>query len=400
MRARLYLAGCLIAVSLLQISCSAKEATYQGRRTSEWARDLKDADVETRVAAVEALGAIGADAAEVTSQVLDFLLDESADDSLRIAAWEALPNFGESAVPHLIEVLDGSSQQQVLICDILAKIGPQAVQAVPRLLEVATEGDIKSRVAAIEALGEIRTDAAEVLSIAMDILRDKSADVSLIGAAAVAVPKFGENAVPHLIAMLDGSFLNQVDACYLLAEIGPQAVQAVPRLLEVASGGDSRGRSVAIRALTEIGQNPGERYVSVLVQAISDSTSADLREQACIAAGTLGLEAKPVVPSLIEVIKSDQQRVRWAAMEAVGKIGPDAAAAIPVIIAGLGNSFGYHPTSRRISCEVLPNLGPQAVQAIPVIEELLQERQGSKGKQQLTTALSALRQIEKLGPSN
>ena len=303
MRARLYLAGCLIAVSLLQISCSAKEATYQGRRTSEWARDLKDADVETRVAAVEALGAIGADAAEVTSQVLDFLLDESADDSLRIAAWEALPNFGESAVPHLIEVLDGSSQQQVLICDILAKIGPQAVQA-------------------------------------------------------------------------------------------------VPRLLEVASGGDSRGRSVAIRALTEIGQNPGERYVSVLVQAISDSTSADLREQACIAAGTLGLEAKPVVPSLIEVIKSDQQRVRWAAMEAVGKIGPDAAAAIPVIIAGLGNSFGYHPTSRRISCEVLPNLGPQAVQAIPVIEELLQERQGSKGKQQLTTALSALRQIEKLGPSN
>ena len=47
---------CLIAVSLLHVSCGAEEATYQGKRASEWARDLKDADVETRVAAVEALG--------------------------------------------------------------------------------------------------------------------------------------------------------------------------------------------------------------------------------------------------------------------------------------------------------------------------------------------------------
>jgi len=390
----------LIAVSLLHVSCGAEEATYQGKRASEWARDLKDADVETRVAAVEALGAIGTDAANVSSQILDILLDESADDSLRRAAWEALPNFGESVVPHLIAALDGSSQQQVYICFTLAKIGPRAVQAVPRLLEVATGGDIESRVAAIEALGEIGTDAAEVLTIAMDILRDENADVSLIGAAGMAVPKFGENAVPHLIAMLDGSFLNQVDACGLLAKIGPQAVQAVPRLLEVASEGDSRGRSVAIHALTEIGQNPGEGYANILMQAMSDSTNADLREQACIAAGTLGLEAKSVVPSLIEIIKDDHQGVRWAAMEAVGKIGPDAATAIPVFIAVLSNSWGLHPRCCRIICEALPNLGPEAVQAIPIIEELLQGRQGPKSKQQLTAALDTLRQMEKKETSN
>ena len=64
-------------------------------------------------------------------------------------------------------------------------------------------------------------------------------------------------------------------------------------------------------------------------KALTRDKNANIRAQATEALGN-SLEAKAAVPALAEMLKDRDWKVRRTAIEALGKIGPEAKAAVPV----------------------------------------------------------------------
>ena len=68
------------------------------------------------------------------------------------------------------------------------------------------------------------------------------------------------------------------------------------------------------------------------------------------------------VPNLINALSDNDEDVRIAAAEALGKIGPEAKGAVPALIIVLGDS---DHVMRNRTVEALGKIGPEAKEAIP-----------------------------------
>ena len=83
---------------------------------------------------------------------------------------------------------------------------------------------------------------------------------------------------------------------------------------------------------------------------------------------SIGSEAKPAIPLLIELLNDEDKHVRDAAADALGAIGPAAKAAVPALAQLLKD--GDWPI-RRVAATALGKMGPEARPAIPALMEML-----------------------------
>jgi HEAT repeats/PBS lyase HEAT-like repeat len=114
-----------------------------------------------------------------------------------------------------------------------------------------------------------------------------------------------------------------------IAVMGPEAVDALPDLIQAVDDGNADIRQVAVVALGEIGP-PAKLAISVLIKALQDS-DAVLRKRAAVTLGELGHDALPAVFQLIVALRDKDDLVRrWAAF-ALGEVGPDAWPALPAL---------------------------------------------------------------------
>jgi len=100
----------------------------------------------------------------------------------------------------------------------------------------------------------------------------------------------------------------------------------------------------------------GSKSAKPLMQALKDkSEDKEVRSSAAFALGSIGSEAKAAVPVLIEALKDKDNEVRSSAASALGPIGSEAKAAVPVLIEVLKDK-NEDAIDRHIAAEALEGI--------------------------------------------
>ncbi|QDU97103.1 HEAT repeat domain-containing protein [Lignipirellula cremea] len=275
---------------------------------------LKDPSPNIRSQSARTLGIFGVAAKAAVPDLIALLQD--GKPHVRDAAFQALCSIGaaaRTAIPHLVREME-RPQRSRGIHPVMAmtQIGPAAVPELVRSMrrQAAKQGD----------------------SPAADVLRR-------LGPQAV-------DAVPELIEMLDDdSNLLRLRAVFVLREIGPDAEAAVPRLATFLQKEpdplDAPNRSTVQAALAAIG-GP-----AVLLLAEDLPETIELLRR-------MNTRAKAALPAL-EVLLSpaEENDVRYAAAEAMASIGGDVRLLLPVLQEMLQSSS---PTVRVQAIQAMQHL--------------------------------------------
>jgi HEAT repeat protein len=205
---------------------------------------------------------------------------------------------------------------------LLGELGPQAKDAVPRLLECA-DGLLLLNplpVAAVDALGKIGTDPERVVPALTRLL--KADAESMRGMAARALGRFGpraKSAAPALReAVADKQFAVGLEAYLALDRLGEDRRQTVPLAVAALGKAKRATRTELYKSLKEYVEVPIERYVPVLVAAFEKLPE----DRAAIAAalGRFGPTAAEAIPVLTGAQTDNDAAVRQAAADALRRI--------------------------------------------------------------------------------
>jgi HEAT repeat protein len=133
--------------------------------------------------------------------------------------------------------------------------------------------------------------------------------------------------------------------------------KAVPMLIEALADADLQARYAAAEALGAIGPDA----VAALVEALQSGDPL-VRTGAARALALIGPEARTALPALSATLHDDTTLVAVMAATALGRIGKDA---VPVLSQALEEQKAV--TVRRTVLEALRRLGPEAAEAVPVL---------------------------------
>lgn len=237
---------------------------------------------------------------------------------------------------------DQSPHIRGLAARILGEIGPKASSAVPLLAIKLNDEEYRARWISnhfaieravrfdvCEALGRIGT-AAKVAKTALTImaLEDKDPEVRVSAALALLrIDTSNNSAMKFLIASLKNDKQGTAGpeaAAYAFQQLGPRAKSAFPDLIEATKHKDNGVRMNAIDSITAI---DGKSAVKPLIDSLSDKDYL-VRWAALRALGKLGPISAPSVPQIIIALNDDDYLVSEAAAKSLGQIGPKAIAAI------------------------------------------------------------------------
>jgi HEAT repeat protein len=152
-----------------------------------------------------------------------------------------------------------------------------------------------------------------------------------------------------------------------IGRLGPQAIAAVPELIEALQDESLAVRHEAILAIEQIG--PAARAAVPLLTEILRAPESRLKIEVMNALGSIGHDALDAAPLLTDELTADDQRVAVAAAFALASILPlgsdDMKPAIPVLVKGLQNKH------RQIQFESVRGLTLAGPLALPDLSELL-----------------------------
>jgi HEAT repeat protein len=325
----------------------------------ELIKALRDPHTDVRNQAMTALGAVGPAAKPAVPELVR--LARSADRSGRLAALAALGRIGpaaEQAVRDLRKILGNERNDELRrqAAWALGAIGPAARAALPDLRDLLAHRSVNVRVAAAEALWQVGQDAGPVVRILRDELKRAAPGSHARGLVASA-----------------------------LGRVGPPARAALPDLLEVIKDPDAFCRSQAVLALGSLGPAT-EKSAQAVVRTFQRDPQPYVRGNAAgvlqrygpadaAAVGPL-TSALQVQPQFIRklgpqpFIPTERGNATRTLVEALGRIGPPAAAAVDKIISLLRSPF-THPVVRAPAIEALGKIGPAAAKAIDTLVQSL-----------------------------
>lgn len=305
--------------------------------------------------------------------------------------------------------------------------------AVPGLMEALKSNDRQVRAWAAKALGALGTQSQEAVALLVNALND---DYLLLRVwSAEALCKIGERtevALPVLLETLNASHpFDRSHAIKALGEIGPHAKPALPGLIKALSDANSDAAAdalhklgpVAAPALNEalkrwdadvrlgfrqkiglVNAARALRRIDLLTEALRDENSA-VRQTAAGAIGRIGPEAKAAIPALIEALQDKDRSVQQNAMFALERMGSEARAAVPALIEVLkdmrsdvhrlygGDLVDFGAVSRERAAFILGQIGPDAKTAIPAL--IKAQRDPDRRVREAAT-----RALEKIQPQN
>jgi HEAT repeat protein len=320
---------------------------------------LDDPRVDTRGAAVEALGKLKVEAAvpKLTALLKDEARPRHEQHSVGSLAQAALEQIGALGVTPVADSARSVSPKAQTVEDT----------AISTELEAALT-DLQSK------SSKVRQSAARVLTESAKALRDVD-DPRLIGQLAEAlrnndsmvrwavVESLGwikdPTSAPILIeALHDQNWSVRLAAVRSLLEVGDK--RSSPALAECLSDSQSAVREAAAEALGLISD---ERALPGLLGALQDREGF-VRRAAAEALGCIGSEKATI--DLIERLRDPDYHVRWAAAVALGRIGDPAA--VEDLIGLLNDEDGPKWDQRRICdvvAEALMKIGtPEAINAV------------------------------------
>ena len=308
---------------------------------------LKDPDQLVRGTAADALGRIGPQAKAAVPEITAALTDGRINVFIASGALQGFGHDAEAAVPGLVERLKSEVARHqtdkrqgkppvrysvpmspiASVINVLGSIGPAAKEAMPLLLDLADDEDPVVRSAVVWAFPAISPDAAKAIEAVLYGTQDQDVTVQLAALRGLsAIGNRGLAAVPALTKkLLDKNEQVRRFAALALGAVGSK--EAVPALRRALRDRSSDVRIEAANALLKF--DSANRGSWEVLKEELQSQRAWPREQAAFSLGELGLPAEEAVPLLVKLLKDDFVRVRAAAAEALGKIGPAAAVALP-----------------------------------------------------------------------
>lgn len=378
------IASCLQSLAAEDILTQAKAI--------EQLRKLGPACVEQLFASpdvIAKLGSVGwhlpkaiASCGEIDFGVLIRALANPDLDTSELAA-NTLREFGSSSsvvLPELIELLrseESSSEFKQRIIDVIAEIGPAAVDAIDVLLlslnDPEGDGDLQRRAA--EALGAIGPRAKQAVPALLERLNDPNTSSyakSGAGEALVRIDPKSEAVVAALIRAVESSeyIYDALDIAEPLADCESNAEALVPWLLNAIDETEEYQRVGVLRLLGEVGNSQihevGPRLFACLMNPTEDVVA---RVAAAKAIGALGPEAlKPVIDEL----QFGDEANQLIAARTLVEIGSAARPAKEVLHDLLQESHAENEL-RSLAAVVLGQLGSEAIDTAPTLTRLLQD---------------------------
>lgn len=256
-------------------------ATIQGLTSA-----LKNPDADVRRSAVQSLARVRWKLPEPVAGVLMLALDD-ADPGVRIEAVR------------------------------IAGLDPQRSADVARLLQ---DKDARVRMAAAQVLVGLGKHEQDAYAVLVNALGDRHArDRRMVMELIRAKAPTSRPAVPALIAIAqDPGDPLRIQAIGVLALLGA-AQESVDTLLLTAHDAEPHARAAALRALARLDATSAKVQVA-MVKAVRDP-NVDVKLAATEGVGSDG------IPTLIELLRQNDEGLRDAAARALGRIGPGAWAA-------------------------------------------------------------------------
>ena len=344
---------------------------------------LGDPSDVVRREAVKTLGTIGGAAEDSLADSL-----EAEDDPVVIAAAEALSRLEQSnAVEPLLIRGFGDSD---------ATVRGRAVEASALLTEwgdelrgglVAAVNDPEPgvRAMATKVIGGVGQRSQPVAAALRTALADD--DPAVRKAATEAIGKLGiedEATVDALRTRLSDHDETVLRAALTsLAEIGEEAGASGTAIAARIQHDSPSVRSAAVRAVVKVKPH-GSDVVDELTAALSDEEWS-VRRDAAAALGELGSDARAAVPVLFGLLDSEIDRdAARGALREIDDAGPDA---VPVLVEALQTD---DRRKRFYAVMLLRKVGPEAADAVPALKRRLRESDSDRFRGLLQTTIDAI----------
>jgi len=332
---------------------------------------LRDENADVRRAVIEALMSIGRPA-DVAAKPLAQALGRDTHPDVRRAAQRALERMGSrasAAVPELVDALAAEdpavrravigvigavgvrtqaverSLARVLVADdeprvrsaardALSTLGRPLASLAPELVAALDDPEPRVRRNASSWLAQLDAPPAGAVTKLVDIVaRDDDADVRDAAGDALKAygPEGGANAA--LVEVLASA---ASDAREKAAEVLGAIGGAGDRELVALAKSSLRDEDLAVRlasrgALVKLARTQAGVMDELMALGQRADIDADVRAGCVDAVGRLSEAAAPVVPQLIGSLREGPEVVREAAARALGRVGADAAEAIPAL---------------------------------------------------------------------
>lgn len=374
-----------------------------------------------RCIAARALAALGELAGPCRAKLLQAARIGSPDS--RYAAVLAVSRCGlpsEGQVQDLIALL---SDREVAVrkttVEILLAMGTMARTAVPALVERATiDESPRVRRLAVEAVRKLRPEpplppqpAAPVADWSTVIAELKAQESSSIQGGSGT--ELLENDSPSKLAALGEAGFRYVGAglthpdqwkrwrftqALASMDVGPE--KTLPVLVWALADDFEYVRSAAAKAVAEIGSGPtsaaARADIALALRPLLSDENSQVRWAAVEAIQRLGVRDSSWIPVLVDRLTDGEGFVRTTSMEILGAHGSMAVSAVPAVIAVLDDYVrtarpGYAKMPDAEAAAVcLEGIGPAAVASIPALKRALEMTRVKETRSALSKAIEAI----------
>lgn len=325
---------------------------------------LRERSPALRIAAAQALGALGAAARPAIPALRELTADKESASEVTGAAGAALlalPLDRKEDLPVLVELLKNvglPNEVRAAAVEQIARLGPEAADAVPDLLEIVA--DRKGEAATEYLPNAIGRMGEGALPKVVAVVRAKKEGWQRQCATLLHFGPSGRAVALRWLTDEDDELRAQ--AAWLLGAMGPSPEAAVP-LLDALNDLSAIVRWNAAAALyfTNVDATAA---VPALTKRLLDPNPL-VRQTAAWELLRYRPASRAAVPALIDALKDDDEHVRVAAMNALRHIGVERqhVGGLVTILEGKGSGA-------REVLQLLPDLSDDAKEAVPALREL------------------------------
>jgi HEAT repeat protein len=329
-----------------QVRIPREDLRYNGKSFDEWRRNLlTELKPEIRVDGIKAMAEFGAngygeEAAEVILEIMRgivFTYGELSENNVLGICRIAIHRIGPSAVPVLLKgLIDPKVNARRFAAASIPNIQPAPKEAQTSVIKATKDADATVRALALHAGAALDVESAPFIDALAAALGDKAPSVRSVAFDLVINHKLGfkmESAVPVLIDAIkvDDSERNPKGLA-ILTSLGPKARPAIPAIIELSKY-PSRLDDV-LTALKSIEPDKRKLAIALVQAAAREPGQWQFNSRLPTAANEipkLGPEAKAAVPVLIEMLKSGDEAEQLTAAAILGKLGILAKDALPAL---------------------------------------------------------------------
>lgn len=349
---------------------------------------IKDTDTKLE------FGRLGPEAKEKVEALMKFLGDKKnlVDEHQKsINALETLEKIGpdaEEAVPLLLQIAqDFERETRLGALKAITAIKPDSQQAVSLLIKFMkdTQEYIDNRMCALKALIKIKPKSKEIITALIQILEpeyekeNKNEDndneygkkdmqekaMDALGS----IGKDAKEAVPVLERIVNKKEETWFKAVSALIKIEPESKEIMPALKGALKDESEDIRENTVPVLAELAAKGNEEALTMLVQCLDDKywkTSMDASDEL-----KLIYKFNATIQVLIKSLNNNDNKIRVSVAKLLEEMGPRAKEAVPALIKALDDKD--HDV-RFAVIDALAEMGPDAKEAVPVLVNIVREK--------------------------